>query len=112
MHRLVKFLKLFFGSTLAFSASKTVTSTSCYNEIVIIERNLIALSNSRDDLLRIQATEMRAKFEKYWDGLLNMNPLVIIASVFDPRNKMQFACICFDKLYGKDSMEVLISEPP
>ncbi|CAN6855087.1 unnamed protein product, partial [Brassica oleracea] len=105
VHRLVKFLKLFFGSTLAFSASKSVTSTSCYNEIVIIERNLIALTNSRDDLLRIQATEMRTKFEKCWDGLINMNPLVIIASVFDPRNKMQFASICFDKLYGKDSVE-------
>ncbi|CAF1717141.1 unnamed protein product [Brassica oleracea var. botrytis] len=105
VHRLVKFLKLFFGSTLAFSASKSVTSTSCYNEIVTIERNMIALSNNRDDLLRIQATEMRTKFEKYWDGLINMNLLVIIASVFDPRNKMQFASICFDKLYGKDSVE-------
>ncbi|CAN7127878.1 unnamed protein product [Brassica rapa subsp. narinosa] len=105
VQRLVKFLKLFFGCTLAFSASKTVTSTICYNEIVIIERNLIALSNSKDDVLRIQAREMRNKFEKYWDGLVNMNPLVIIASVFDPRNKMQFASICFDKLYGKDSVE-------
>nr|VDC96043.1 unnamed protein product [Brassica oleracea] len=105
VHRLVKFPKLFFGSTLAFSASKSVTSTSCYNEIVIIERNLIALSNIKDDLLRIQATEMRTKFEKYWDGLINMNPLVIIASVFDTRNKMQFASICFDKIYGKDCVE-------
>ncbi|KAL0711595.1 hypothetical protein Bca4012_018573 [Brassica carinata] len=47
---------------------------------------------------------MRNKFEKYWDGLINMNP-IIIASVFDPRNKMQFSCICFDKLNGKDSLE-------
>ena len=105
VQRLVKFLKIFFGCTLAFSASKTVTSTICYNEIVIIERNLIALSNSRDGVPQIQAKEMRNKFEKYWDGLLNMNPLIIIASVFDPRNKMQFASICFDKLYGKDSLE-------
>ncbi|XP_048615642.1 zinc finger BED domain-containing protein DAYSLEEPER-like [Brassica napus] len=105
VHRFVKFLKLFFGSTLAFSESKTVTSTSCYNEVVIIERNLIALRNSRDDLLRLQATDMRTKFEKYWDGLINMNPLVIIASIFDPRNKMQFASICCDKIYGKDSVE-------
>ncbi|KAJ0264749.1 HAT protein [Hirschfeldia incana] len=105
VQRLVKFLKLFFGCTLAFSASKTVTSTICYNEIVITERNLITLRNSRDGLLQLEAREMRKKFEKYWDGLINMNPLVIIASVFDPRNKMQFASICFDKLYGKDSVE-------
>ena len=105
MHRLVKFLKIFFDSTLAFSTSKTIMSTICYNEIVIIERNLIALRNSKDGMIQIQAKEMRNKFEKYWDGLLNMNPLVIIASVFDPRNKMQFAFICFDQLYGNDSLE-------
>lgn len=48
---------------------------------------------------------MWAKFEKYWDGIMNMNPLVIIASVFDPRNKIQFASLCFDKLYGNDYVE-------
>ncbi|CAF1699908.1 unnamed protein product [Brassica oleracea var. botrytis] len=105
VQRLVKFLKLFFGCTLAFSASKTVTSTICYNEIVVIERNLVSLSNRKDGLLKIQAREMRNKFEKYWDGLINMNPLIIIASVLDLRNKMQFACICLAKLYGKDSVE-------
>lgn len=105
VQRLVKFLKIFFNCTLSFSASTSVTSSICYNEIVVIERNLISLSTSSDSLLKSEAMVMRAKFEKYWDGLLNMNPLVIIASVFDPRNKMQFASLCFDKLYGKDSME-------
>ncbi|XP_019092230.1 PREDICTED: zinc finger BED domain-containing protein RICESLEEPER 2-like [Camelina sativa] len=105
IHRLVKFLKLFFNCTLAFSASKTVTSSLCYNEIIIIEQHLISLSFHNDPLLQKQAIAMRTKFEKYWDGLINMNPLVIIASVFDTRNKMQFASVCFDKLYGKDSEE-------
>ncbi|XP_010480984.1 PREDICTED: zinc finger BED domain-containing protein RICESLEEPER 2-like [Camelina sativa] len=105
VQRLVKFLKIFFNCTLTFSATKTVTSPVCYNELVIIERNLINLSINGDLLLKTEAMIMRAKFEKYWDGLNNMNPLVIIAFVFDPRNKMQFAGLCFDKLYGKDSME-------
>ncbi|CAE6127551.1 unnamed protein product [Arabidopsis arenosa] len=105
VQRLVKFLKIFFNCTLAFSATKTVTSTICYHEIVLIERSLINLSINNDQELRLEAMDMRAKLEKYWDGLINMNPLVIIASVFDPRNKMQFANICFDKLYGKDSLE-------
>ena len=46
---------------------------------------------------------MRAKFNKYWDGLKDINRLLIVASVFDPRNKMKFAGLCFEKLYGKDS---------
>ncbi|XP_010490052.1 PREDICTED: zinc finger BED domain-containing protein RICESLEEPER 2-like [Camelina sativa] len=105
VQRLVKFLKIFFNCTLSFSATKSVTSTFCYNEIVTIERNLINLSTNGDVLLKTEAMMMRSKFEKYCDGLLNMNPLVIIASVFDPRNKMQFAGLCFDKLYRKDSVE-------
>uniref|UniRef100_A0A1J3K1A2 hAT-like transposase RNase-H fold domain-containing protein n=1 Tax=Noccaea caerulescens TaxID=107243 RepID=A0A1J3K1A2_NOCCA len=34
-----------------------------------------------------------------------MNKLLIVASVFDPRKKMKFALMCFEKLYGKDSLE-------
>lgn len=28
-----------------------------------------------------------------------------MASVFDPRNKMKFASLYFDQLYGKDTIE-------
>ncbi|XP_010501571.1 PREDICTED: zinc finger BED domain-containing protein RICESLEEPER 2-like [Camelina sativa] len=83
VQRLVKFLKIFFNCTLSFSATKTVTSPVCYNELVIIKRNLINLSINGDLLLNTEAMIMRAKFEKYWDGLNNMNLL----------------------LYGKDNVE-------
>ncbi|EOA12742.1 hypothetical protein CARUB_v10028251mg [Capsella rubella] len=100
---LVKFLKVFYKSTLAFSASKTVTSTLCYKEIVDIERNLNYMCTSLVEDIKMQAYVMRDKFEKYWNGLNNMNSLVIVGSVFDPRNKMCFASLCFDQLYGKGS---------
>ncbi|KAG7558780.1 Zinc finger BED-type [Arabidopsis thaliana x Arabidopsis arenosa] len=103
--RLVKFLKVFYKCTLIFSASKTVTSCLCYSEIVDIERSLITKCSSSDEETKKQANDMRDKFDKYWDGLSNMNPLVIVASVFDPRNKMKFASLCFDQLYGKDTIE-------
>ena len=103
--RLAKFLKIFYNCTLTFSSSNTVTSTLIYNEIVDIERNLISKSSNPEKAIRDQAFVMRDKFDKYWDGLANMNPLLIIASVFDPRNKMKFASLCFDLLYGKDTIE-------
>lgn len=104
--RLVKFLKTnFYQSTITFSASQSVTSTLCYNEIVNIERALITKCGFVVEKIREQAYVMRDKFEKYWDGLENMNPLVIVDSVFDPRNKMKFATLCFDLLYGKDTIE-------
>ena len=34
-----------------------------------------------------------------------MNKLLIVATVFDPRKKMNFANLCFEKLYGKESIE-------
>lgn len=81
MQRLVKFLKIFHKCTLAFSASTTVTSTICYNEICTIERNLINLGRNIDESVRITAKSMKEKFNKYWDRLSNMNGLVKAASV-------------------------------
>jgi len=103
--KMLKFLKIFFNCTLAFSASKSVTSSMCYNEIYIVQKNLITLSNHNDAQVKKEATSMKAKFDKYWDGILNMNPLVFISSVMDPRNKLQFASICIDKIFGKDSVD-------
>lgn len=46
---------------------------------------------------------MLEKFDKYWDRMKNINKMLVVAFVFDPKNKMQFARMCFEKLYGKDS---------
>ncbi|XP_010480915.1 PREDICTED: zinc finger BED domain-containing protein RICESLEEPER 2-like [Camelina sativa] len=105
IERLVKFLGLFYTATLVFSASTKTCSYKCYGEIVTIEKNLTTLSNSYDSELSKMAIEMREKFTKYWEGIKNINKMLIVASVFDPRQKMQFAKMCFDKLYGKDSQE-------
>ncbi|KAG7547856.1 Ribonuclease H-like superfamily [Arabidopsis suecica] len=103
--RLVGFLRIFFNYTVGSSKSKSAASSNGYSEIATIDSNLIKLSNNVDEEVRKQATNMRDKFEKYWDGLININPLVIVASVFDPRKKMKFASLCFDMLHGKDSLE-------
>ncbi|KAG7543212.1 Ribonuclease H-like superfamily [Arabidopsis thaliana x Arabidopsis arenosa] len=103
--RLVKFLEIFFSCTVGSSESKSAASSNGYSEIATIDWNLIKLTNSVDEEVRRQATSMRDKFEKYWDGLININPLVIVASVFDPKKKMKFSSLCFDMLHGKDSLE-------
>lgn len=43
---------------------------------------------------------MLRKFDKYWDGMM-----LIVATIFDPRKKMQFSKMCFEKLYGKESLD-------
>ncbi|XP_019089035.1 PREDICTED: zinc finger BED domain-containing protein RICESLEEPER 2-like [Camelina sativa] len=101
IERLVKFLGLFYTATLVVSASTKTCSYKCYGEIVTIEKNLTTLSNSYDSELSKMAIEMREKFTKYWEGIKNINKMLIVASVFDPRQKMQFAKMCFDKLLEK-----------
>ncbi|XP_031124376.1 zinc finger BED domain-containing protein RICESLEEPER 2-like [Ipomoea triloba] len=104
------------NATLAFSSYKNVTSSHCFNDICTIEANLNVFTSSRDAIeanlnvftssrdvnMSNMAFEMKKKFDKYWEGL-EINKLLIISSVFDPRRKMGFVTICFEKLYGKDT---------
>lgn len=89
VERIVKFLVIFYNSTLVISADTFVSFFRCYNKIVTIERNLIALSKNTDEKLRTKAKVMKEKVDKYWGGLKEINKLLIIASVFDPTNKMK-----------------------
>ncbi|CAE6132008.1 unnamed protein product [Arabidopsis arenosa] len=105
--RLVQILEIFYKSTLVLSASNYVAAHKLYNEIVSITRNLGALRYN-DDALKNKAEAMLAKLGKYWDAFgekVEMNRLVIVASVFDPRKKMKFAELCFERLYGKGTVE-------
>nr|GMC60851.1 zinc finger BED domain-containing protein RICESLEEPER 2-like [Ipomoea batatas] len=99
---LVQFLKIFYDATLAFSSYKTVTSSHCFTDICTIEANLNAFINSKDVNMSTMAYEMKKKFDKYWEGL-EINKLLIVSSVLDPRSKMSFVTICFERLYGKDT---------
>ncbi|XP_013741789.1 zinc finger BED domain-containing protein RICESLEEPER 2-like [Brassica napus] len=126
VERLVHFLVIFYNSTLVLSASKSITSHKIYNEIVTITRNVCKISNAQgpDDSLRYKALSMMGKIRKYWNPFVEedeaekskfksckMNKLIIVANVFDPRKKMNFVNLCFEMLYGKESIEyTLLSE--
>lgn len=105
VEKLKRFLVIFYNSTLVVSASAKVNSFNCYGEIVTIERNLTALANNYDPELKVKASEMLQKFLKYWDGIKSVNKMLILATILDPRKKMHFAQLCFEKLYEKDSLE-------
>ncbi|XP_024016200.1 zinc finger BED domain-containing protein RICESLEEPER 2-like [Eutrema salsugineum] len=87
---------------------------SCKKEIVTITANIKALSSSSgpDLELSTNALAMLSKLDKYWNPFVDrdkveMNQMIIAASVFDPRKKMKFAQLCFEELYGKDSAEAM-----
>ncbi|KAG7599385.1 hAT-like transposase RNase-H fold [Arabidopsis suecica] len=103
--RLIQILAIFYNSTMVLSGSTYVASHKLYSEIVNIARNLTPLNTDKksDEELKKKALAMLGKLKKYWDPFgdqVEMNKLVMVASVFDPRKKMKFAELCFAKMYG------------
>ncbi|KAK9206078.1 hypothetical protein WN943_016349 [Citrus x changshan-huyou] len=101
--RMVKFLRIFYEATLSFSSSLRVTSSTCYNEICKVEKALNTMADSLDPHISMIASSMKEKFEEYWEGSSKINKSLIVASILDPRGKMNFPTLCFETLYGKDS---------
>ena len=50
-------------------------------------------------LLRKMANYMKNKFEKYWGNFDNMNCLLYVGLVLDPRYKLRYLEYCFGTLY-------------
>jgi len=73
---------------------------------VNVASNQYLFYNSYDVVLKIKDEDMLKKFDKYWDGLKNIKNILVVASVFNPSRKMKFAKLCFEDLYGEESMEV------
>ena len=82
--QIVKFLKVFYDSTLLFSAFLSVTFNLCYDTIGLIESSLIAIEASKDPWMMSMAYNMRKFFYKYWESLRKINKMLIVASILDP----------------------------
>ncbi|XP_056854723.1 zinc finger BED domain-containing protein RICESLEEPER 2-like [Raphanus sativus] len=105
VEKLCRFLVIFYNSTLVVSASTYLNAHKCYGEIVTIATNLMALIDSYDSELKSKATEMFKKFDKYLDGLKNLNKMLMVATVFDPTKKLELAKMFFEELYGLEIVE-------
>ena len=110
---LIQTLAIFYKSTLVLLGSNYVTSHKMYNETVNIARNLTALNTNpmSDEGLKKKAIAMIGKLKKYWDPFgeeVEMNRLVMIATVFDPRKKMKFVELCFARMYGSGSVQAVL----
>ncbi|PWA59793.1 Double-stranded RNA-binding-like domain-containing protein [Artemisia annua] len=47
------------------------------------------------------ALSMKEKYDKYWDNMDNMNFLLHVALVLDPRNKLYYLKYCLGLIYGE-----------
>jgi len=126
---LLVFLEVFYNVTLRLSGTSYVTSNLFFFEIVAIHsmlRNLEEVVNTIDpndeeDVVlegmdysvtnfREMAKRMRVKYDKYYGTSEKMNPLVYIATNFDPRYKLVGLEVSLCDLFGDIQVSAIISE--
>ncbi|XP_028788017.1 zinc finger BED domain-containing protein RICESLEEPER 2-like [Neltuma alba] len=95
----VLFLQEFYDITLQFSGSLYVTSNLCFQQIVDVFIMLNKSANDPSSLVVDMAKSMQSKYNKYWGRLENLNHLLVIAVVLDPRYKMKYLKYAFGDIF-------------
>ncbi|XP_024026800.1 zinc finger BED domain-containing protein RICESLEEPER 2-like [Morus notabilis] len=103
----VKFMKTFYDITLKFSATLNVTSNSYFHELCEMQKQLSELRKQDDSMLSSMAVSMKKKYDKYWGNVENINYLLSVAVVLDPRYKMDYLTYCFSIVYDSCTSETL-----
>lgn len=84
------FLEIFYEATLKLSGSRYVTGNTFVEEIYDIGYTISNYISNPNDDIKSMAQQMKLKFDKYWSNVNNINVLMFIALVLDPRNKLNY----------------------
>ncbi|XP_059292201.1 zinc finger BED domain-containing protein RICESLEEPER 1-like [Lycium ferocissimum] len=81
----LKFLEIFYKTTLKFLSTLHVTSNFFFHELFNLQSIIVQYSNCSDSILTDMARKMKIKFDKYWGDFEDINILLFFAVVLDPR---------------------------
>ncbi|KAL4366059.1 hypothetical protein AHAS_Ahas07G0168200 [Arachis hypogaea] len=81
---ILPFLKIFYDATLRISGSLYVTSNKYMKEVFSIGRKIKLHCENIDLSIRLMASKMQRKYDKYWGTPNVINMLLLIAIVLDP----------------------------
>ncbi|KAG6625089.1 hypothetical protein CIPAW_16G071900 [Carya illinoinensis] len=98
----VKFLKLFHDVTLRFSGGLYATCNSFFLELATISGAIDMECQNQNLVVGLMATNMKKKFNKYWGNLDNMNMLLFVGILLDPRYKMRYLDFELEVMYAHD----------
>ncbi|XP_056683460.1 zinc finger BED domain-containing protein RICESLEEPER 2-like [Spinacia oleracea] len=101
------FLKIFYDATLRLSGSLYSTSNEYLLELVAISKMIKRKCESSNSGERLMAYKMKKKHDKYWDNVDNINLMLYIAVVLDPRRKMFYVKWAIDDQYDLDKASKL-----
>ncbi|KAG6497978.1 hypothetical protein ZIOFF_045884 [Zingiber officinale] len=108
---------------LQLSASKSPSSQLIYQSIIALQVEIDRKRHDDSDpILKEVECAMKLKFGKYWGNWNNMNPLIFIGNILNPKNKLQMMKVIVKKLgrtptsvkefvdSAKQSLETLLTE--
>ncbi|GKE77811.1 zinc finger BED domain-containing protein RICESLEEPER 2-like protein, partial [Tanacetum coccineum] len=98
---IMEYLRIFFIVTKKISGSKYVTAKFFFGELVTMHATISQMCEHADEKKKKMALSMKDKYDKYWDNLDNMNFLLHVALVLDPRNKLYYLKYCLGLIYGE-----------
>ena len=80
------FLKKKYDATIKLSATKTPTSNLILSTLLTLQVEIEGkLRDYTNPTLQSVAYSMKLKFEKYWGSIDDVNHIIFIAQVLDPR---------------------------
>jgi hypothetical protein len=94
---MVQKLKLFYDITELFSGTDYVTANVYFPKICEIKMKMRQWATSSNPIIKNMSKEMTTKFDKYWKDIQG---LMGIATLLDPRYKRQILTACFAMLHG------------
>ncbi|XP_031264273.1 zinc finger BED domain-containing protein RICESLEEPER 2-like [Pistacia vera] len=104
---LLPFLKVFYDATLHVLGSLFVTGNAYMREIFAIGMQISTWCRSDDVGLSTMARRMKGKHDKYWSNIDNINLMLFIAVVLDPRFKLGYVNWVISKYYDDANAELL-----
>ncbi|CAJ2671958.1 unnamed protein product [Trifolium pratense] len=87
---ILPFLKIFYDATLRISGSSYVASNMYMLEVFEIGSQINKMCDSDDAFLESMALKMRKKYDRYWGKIEQLNMLLLISTVLDPRYKLKY----------------------
>jgi hypothetical protein len=108
--RVIHFLKIFHKVTVRLSGSLHVTSSAFFHEFVLMQSKLKELAIHGDPTIAAMADHMKKKFSKYWEDKDDLNNLLFIALILDPRYKVKFLSFFFLGIYGPEKKTELMGK--
>lgn len=107
---LVPFLQSFYETTVKISGSLYITSNVYMKEIFGLSLLIMKMGMDGTNSIREMSFKMREKYDKYWGNFDNINMVIFVATILDPRHKRQWVKWLIDEIYSEGDAVYLLSK--